>query len=134
MCVCYTQQLLDVHAYPVSNSYKRVAGILTIGINIHTKSQPGISTTSKKRKRVWTIRPRNFATMKNAFMSVILLSVVAAITCAPGSYSHNDERSVQQQKTYFEQLLELLEEKAKNQVRNAFILGLLYYSNIQHTS
>ena len=70
--------------------------------------------------------------MKNAFMSVILLSVVAAITCAPGSYNHNDERSVQQQKTYFEQLLELLEKKAKLQVGNTSILWLLYYSNIQH--
>ena len=61
--------------------------------------------------------------MKNVIMSVVLLSVVAAITCAPGSYSHNDERSVQQQKTYFELLLELLEEKAKLQVENTFSLS-----------
>ena len=62
--------------------------------------------------------------MNNAFMCVIMLSVVAAVTFAPGGYSLKSERSVQQE-TYFEQLLKLLEEKAKNQVENNSIA----YSN-----
>ena len=68
--------------------------------------------------------------MNNAFICVIMLSVVAAVTFAPGGYSLKSERSVQQQETYFEQLRKLLEEKAKIQVESNSIA----YSNIQHPS